>query len=252
MTFLPIDIYRHIYGFLVCYDPLIHTPEFIGSHGNVDGAKWIIKHDKWNPTDMGTALYYAIDNGHVDLVEYFVSIGIDIDDLNESLLIASSKGYLDLVQYLHQRGGKLDWHFIHPLRMAATNGHLNVVKYIIDNGIPDRGGVAISDAIRGGYLEIVKYLYERDKYIDNRWGVLACAFGHLEILRFLHQMGFKLDYSFNRSLRLASEEGYFDIVMYLFENGINPSLIQLADASFRAYRRGHQELSKFLERKFSE
>jgi len=87
-----------------------------------------------------------------------------------------------------------------PIQIASEYGHLNIIKYLIDNGIkliettmyPDP---PIHMASKNGHLKIVEFLISKryDINIQSREGHTALHFasenGHLEIVKLLIKSG---------------------------------------------------------------
>jgi hypothetical protein len=77
----------------------------------------------------------------------------------------------------------------------------------------------IGEATENGYLNMVKWLYTIDDYIyENEYTDimnLTAENGRLDILKFLHEIGYKCDYA---AMDSAAEFGYMDIVQWLHEN----------------------------------
>ena len=107
-----------------------------------------------------------------------------------------------------------------PLIMSGRNGHLEVVKYLIENcqaEIEQVGSVTID----GETIEGAPPLW------------CAAAAGHLHIVKYLVEHGAnvnKTTYTNSTPLRAACFDGHFDIVQYLVE--------QKADIEI-ANRHGH-------------
>ena len=61
------------------------------------------------------ALMIASENGHLDIVKYFIEQGLTLDDIRiqnnfgyNALILASKKGYLDVVKYLKEKIKELE------------------------------------------------------------------------------------------------------------------------------------------------
>ena len=104
-----------------------------------------------------------------------------------ALQLAATKGHLEIVKLLISVSDpkSLD---SEALRLAAENGHLEIVKLLIPVSDPKAGGSeALRWAAENGHLEIVKLLIPMSdpKSLDSnalRW---AAANGHLEIVKLL-------------------------------------------------------------------
>ena len=73
-------------------------------------------------------------------------------------------GWYELLIFLHKRGYPIDYHG--SSRAAASNGHLNVLKYLHEIGYSFDSHV-IKQAARNGHLECLKYLHEIGCEYDN-------------------------------------------------------------------------------------
>ena len=86
------------------------------------------------------------------------------------------------------------------LHFAASEGHLEIVKYLMDRRYSDKdakdnnGWTSLHFSIKHGFLEIVKYLIERCKVDkeakdnDGRTALhFAARFGNLEVVKYLIQ-----------------------------------------------------------------
>ena len=87
---------------------------------------------------------------------------------------------------------------------AAKDGHLNILKWAIDNGFPWSDNVC-TYAADGGHLEILKWAIEHDYPYYEDSCVYASAYkGHTEILKyFLKQVIFGLKMS---AVQLLTED----------------------------------------------
>jgi ankyrin repeat protein len=52
----------------------------------------------------------------------------------KALILAARNGYLDIVKYLVESGADISANGDEALRDAAANGHLDVVKYLVESG----------------------------------------------------------------------------------------------------------------------
>lgn len=130
-------------------------------------------------TPFGSWLHIAARAGNLELVEFLVEIGVDIN-LNEgvpkcsALANASSEGWLNIVEFLYNKGAILDVSdpTCNPLFLAIYGGHLEVVKFLVLKGInidikytgnKMKNMGAYEFAIERGEIEIAEYL----KHISN-------------------------------------------------------------------------------------
>lgn len=130
-------------------------------------------------TVFGSWLHVASANGKFEIVEYFIECGLDVNkngDISGGTPVrsAASKGYLDIIKLLHQNGAVFEVSEAtkNPLFGAICNGHYEVAKYLIDNGIDITAKYAI-----GKLDNVDAYEYARQfgqtkiaDYIKDKFG----------------------------------------------------------------------------------
>jgi ankyrin repeat protein len=117
------------------------------------------------------------------------------------LIEAAGKGHMDIVSYLLGRPGidieAMTAKGTRALNLACYNGHLEVAKLLVAAGarvdppaLHERA--ALSDAALGGHLQVVKYLVEecgadvgRAEFNGKTPLVTALKKGHVDIVEFL-------------------------------------------------------------------
>src|SRR3990167_3204551 len=84
----------------------------------------------------GQLLMAACDRGHLDVVSYLVEQKeVNIHIANEGALrLAVLNGHLSIVKYLINQGANIHINNEEALRWAAESGHLSVVKYLVEKG----------------------------------------------------------------------------------------------------------------------
>lgn len=125
-------------------------------------------------TTFGTFLHDASTFGMYDVAKYFVECGIDINRKggvgdSSALTRAAFKGYKNIVELLYENGAHLDVSSFdrNPLFAAIYNGHIDVVRFLVEKGIALKEYYAIGDlekvdayeyARQYGQTEIANYL----------------------------------------------------------------------------------------------
>jgi ankyrin repeat protein len=202
--------------------------------------------------DKETPLHLLAENGHSKAIEAIL-IHMGKNGLNKMRKIiytpdesfgrctpfqtAISNGYLDVTKVFLEKGADAkaaNKYGNTPLHWAAEKGHLDVVKYLVEEKGADikaaanNGNTPLYRAARYGNLDVVKYLVEKganveaaDKYGDTslHW---AARFGYWDVVKYLVEKGadFKAaDKDGGTLLHWAARFGNWDVVKYLVEKG---------------------------------
>lgn len=110
-----------------------------------------------------TALSYACDRGHLEVVKALVEHGADLNVRDTfysatPLGWAASKGHVEVVRYLLQKGA--DAGKDAALRMGISGGHTDIVEAALKRGgfSPDALTAALAQATKAGRTETVELL----------------------------------------------------------------------------------------------
>ncbi|CAG0901215.1 unnamed protein product [Darwinula stevensoni] len=117
-----------------------------------------------------SALLYATDAGHLDVVKTLVKAGADVNHPTKTnstpLRVACFNGKLDIVEYLVEQKANVNL----PTKFNSTclmissfRGHLKIVQYLLEHGADpnfkdNNGRTALHFAARSGHVEIVSEL----------------------------------------------------------------------------------------------
>jgi ankyrin repeat protein len=185
-----------------------------------------------------------------DFIDYYNEFKLKMNtSKNVTLCWVSENGHLQIVKYLVENGA--DIHAINdrPLRSASKHGYLEIVKYLVENGanIHAKDDEALTLASYNGRLNVVKYLIEKGANIhakDDDALKWALQNAHLEVVKYLVEKGADI-HSYDDALKWALQNGHLDVVKYLVENGAN--IHANDDYALRlASRNGHLEIVKLL------
>ncbi len=138
-----------------------------------------------------SALSIAITEKSLDVAKVLIdSPSIDLERPNLAgetpVMMAAFHGSFDLVQYLVEKRqveiNKPGWSALH---YAATNGHLKIATYLLDqNAYVDpespNGTTALMMAARGGHIEVVKLLLDRGADLSKMNAVKMTAIDFAE------------------------------------------------------------------------
>nr|WBF70951.1 hypothetical protein [Megavirus caiporensis] len=152
--------------------------------------KDIINQNNISYNDLNIILIYCVVLNKKDIVEILLQFGVDSKFMdNYALRIASCNGYYDiceiLLRYYHYKG--VDSNLFHDslnysLCIAASNGHLNIVKKLVDFGadLKYSNNQSLLWSFYNGHQNVVDFILEKesikntinftpngDKYITN-------------------------------------------------------------------------------------
>ena len=107
-------------------------------------------------------LLLASKYGHLNTIKEFVQNGIEYRWIKNIVLEQASKnGYLEIVEYLLENNFTIN-NRSYALALASMNGHFEIVKLLVKVGarIYCRKNLALRNAIKGNFLDIIEYLLE--------------------------------------------------------------------------------------------
>ena len=141
----------------------------------------------------------------------YQNVNINQEDTNGNtpLHIASYEGHLEIVKFLINSGARLlevnIWQY-NALHVVSQNGHLEIAKLLIEKGVPidltrfRSGETCLHIASQNGHFEIVKLLVEKGADINTRKVDIMCKTGAT-------------------ALFIACEKGHFEIAKLLVASG---------------------------------
>ena len=181
---------------------------------------------------LETGYSYQDAKGMLSLISTMTNLPED-----QQLTLASQIGSMVLVKDLvEQKGVDVRLDNGYALRPAARNGHLEIVKYLVENGADMEsqndptsatgGEDAVLMAARNGHLAVVQYLVEKGAdpdvhtFMKKTPLIWAAQFGHLEVVKYLAEQGADIRAFNDLPLIWADSNGYGDIVRYLASQGV--------------------------------
>lgn len=115
-------------------------------------------------SDLDWRVFNAATDGDLNTIIRAVEQGANIHTYHEEegapLIMAAWNGRLNVIGYLLAQGANVNAQEGEPLIGAARNGHLSVVKYLVIQGadVNAQEGSALISAAREGRLPVVRYL----------------------------------------------------------------------------------------------
>lgn len=184
-------------------------------YGNLDIAKFIFEtilsknyHLITNSDEKETPLHLACEGGHSDIVQYLITLGeyfkrqVNFYDYQSRtpIIVACQNGSLKCIQILTDTGKvtfdmKKKKHL--PLIEASSNGHLDIVKYLLSqnvvsvNEVNSKGITSLQASILNNHPKVAQLLIEYgavDHCNDSKLCELymdACRASNLQIMKIL-------------------------------------------------------------------
>ena len=165
--------------------------------------------------NMNWSVYYINDLRNVGR-----RFGFTLERRDHELVEAAREGRLDHVIILLNKGASHSG----IASMAAANGHLDVLKYVVGKGadIHFDNELGLRYASKNGYLDIVKYLVEKGADIHALWDFSlrhASENGHLNVVKYLVEKGANIHAEHDTPVTEAYQNGHIDVVNYLVSRG---------------------------------
>ncbi|RHY51134.1 hypothetical protein DYB26_008311 [Aphanomyces astaci] len=187
-------------------------------------------------------LVYLAKHGSLRVLAYLHAVGCTAFT-PQVMDAAAQYGHLSLVQFLHtHRLGCTTA----AMNGAARSGHLDIVKFLHAHRSEGCTSAAMDGAANNGYVDVVKFLHAHCKDTCDMDSALKLATdkGHLEIVRFLHD----LDDANNvlNVLVWAARKGHLDIVKYMQETHKEAIVRFNHHVIYTATERGHTDIVEYL------
>ena len=207
-------------------------------NGHVGILRWL--KDKEYPMVSATCTN-AVNGNQLEALKFLYESWIDLSDDDELCETSASHGNVEMFNYLWERGCTCSYFAYYD---AGINGHIDMIKRLVSLKVPG-GDDPFEGAIRGGNLEIIRYLYDSGFEMDERTCLSVPSFegNNIEVLEYLIEKGCVLDsefceeaascgklyllkYAHDRGCQWeeqtywsAISTGRIDILEYLFEQG---------------------------------
>ena len=216
-----------------------------------------------------TALLYAAEKGHTEIVELLLNNGANVDAIDKdgvtALMGAAYEGHTEIVELLLNNGADVDAKDKYgntALIWETKEGHTEVVKFLLDHGADvnaenKNGYTALIWATTFGCTDAIKLLLEHGANVDakNNYGdtalMKASEEGHTEIVKLLIKKGADVNLTNKQgkdALSIALQKKSLDIIWQLINSRkctLNDAHKKLAEQTLANVAGGKDILDKF-------
>lgn len=139
------------------------------------------------------------------------------------LIEAVKEGELALIIEAVKRGADISANCNYVLRSAAFNGHLDIVKYCVEEkriAINVEYNFTVEYASVNGFLDMVKYAVEKgaDIHTGNDMPLRKAAIqGHLPVVKYLVEQKANIHAENDHAIKCARVNNHIDVLNYLTE-----------------------------------
>ena len=217
-------------------------------------------------SEIGTPLYHAAVNGHLELCQLLLEHGANPNTLfvGHPILSESARaGNLEIVRVLIEHGAEVnatDSEDQNALQKASMKGDKALVAYLLDRGADVyhedcNGCTSTIHAAHLGFADIVQLLIDGgaalDHHASNGWTPLHSCHPHAETTHVLLENGADVNSVTKLGatpLFLAACSGVFDVVKTLlsYSPDLEPTLADGASALVGGIRSGNAEVVRLL------
>lgn len=169
----------------VCYlleqkaDILPETLDMACTYGQLDIVKILVEH-KADVVNDDFPFYRACVEEHKPLVEYFISVGVDISTTNRRFLTQLCRlRRFDMIEYLISIGADVTTNDNETICWAGRYGNTGLIKKLIEKkaDVTARNNLPLVWASSEGYFETVKFLLEQkaDATAQDNYSIVCAS-----------------------------------------------------------------------------
>ena len=161
------------------------------------------------------AMDFAAEHGNLEAVKYLAEHRTE-GCTESAMILAAGHGDIEIIRYLHEKC-RVQVQSVRPINAATENGHLSVVRYLLE--ISDLVCVpcALDNAAEMGHLDVIQFFTEtRFAPCTKQAMDWAAGNGHLAVVQYLSER--RSEGCTTAAMNSAAENGFLSVVKYLNEN----------------------------------
>lgn len=231
-------------------------------NGDLEMVQFLVDHGANIHVDDEEPLHIAIKHGYLHIVKYLVENGSNVHIFNDYFMVSAiGNGHLDIVKFLIEQGLRiynLGGMNDEALNIASRRGYTTIVKYLLPIVKKNKPGTFKIDlnyclymASYSGHIEVVKYLIEQGANCFESAFIIATRTGHLNIVIYLIDNKHICDINtISDYAKIADNCGQVHVALYLYNRGANLSLswYPTLEKSINEYKRLKSVMDTCIER----
>ncbi|PWA00742.1 hypothetical protein BB558_003210 [Smittium angustum] len=210
-------------------------------YGDTKATNLLKKHKSLETLFTSETLEISIENGDLELAQKHIAAGIPLQNINYLAIKTASNGNMNTLQFLLDNGANPAHNSFQSVVSASANGKIEAVKLLVKRvgtgniGKNKQLSRALSQASSNGHLDVVKYLVEIgadptymrydpngcDIHIDDDFALQQACYSNYEIAKYLVENGANINANNYASLSNAIFYNKVEIVKLLLENTKN-------------------------------
>jgi hypothetical protein len=198
---------------------------------HLDYFKYLVEQELMPVSRYQNLLTSAARFGYPEVVKYIYATHPKVRFSKRDMDTAATNGHLQVIKFIQQceldsEGQRAEGCSEKAMTMAAVNGHLEVVKWLKENRSEGCCKHVVRKVASNGSLKVVKYLVD---VCGKSWSSLALyeasRKGHLDLVEYFHGPACSNELCHPSIAYIAAARGRVGVFKYLYENCIRGNVL---------------------------